>query len=85
MVVLKLQMEIFYRLPSLLTCIWILRTVMYPSAKTRPEPSQATKINAFVRIVKVFKLMLLTIFGRSTIMYVWTALIIPLIYSDACN
>ena len=35
----------------------------YPSAETRPGPIQATKINLFARIVKVFKLRLLTTFG----------------------
>ena len=32
---------------------------MYPSAETRPGTSQATKVNLFVKIVKVLKLMLL--------------------------
>ena len=41
---------------------------MYPSAETRPGLSQATKINLFARIVEIFKLMLPTIFVRSTIM-----------------
>ena len=41
---------------------------MYPSTETRPGPSQATKINLFEIIVKVFKLMLLTIFVKGTIM-----------------
>ena len=50
---------------------------MYPSAETRPGPSQATKINLFMRIAKVFKLMLLTIFVKNTTT--------PLIYSEACN
>ena len=37
---------------------------MYPSAGTRPGTSQATKVNLFVKIVKVLKLMLLTIFVK---------------------
>ena len=41
---------------------------MYPSAEARPGPSQATKINLFARIVKVLKLMLPTIFVKSSIM-----------------
>ena len=56
---LKIQMEIvdiFTRLPSLYISICILRTLMYPAAERRPGPSQATEINLFPRIVKVFKL-----------------------------
>ena len=41
---------------------------MYRSAETHSVPSQANKINLFARIVKVVKLMLLTIFVKSTIM-----------------
>ena len=41
---------------------------MYPSAETRPGPTQATKINLVVRMVKVFKLMPPTISVKSTIM-----------------
>ena len=44
----------------------MLRTVVHPSAKTRPGPSQAAEINLFARIVKVFELMLITIFVKST-------------------
>ena len=36
----------------------------YPSVETRPGSRQATKINLFARIVKVFKLTLLTIFVK---------------------
>ena len=43
---------------------------MYPSAETRPGPSQATKTNHFARIVNVFKLILLAVFVKSTIMNV---------------
>ena len=42
---------IFTRLSFLHISIWILRTIMYPSGKTRPGSSQATKINVFARIV----------------------------------
>ena len=41
---------------------------MYPSAEKRPGPSQASKISLLARLVEVFKLMLLTIFVKSTIM-----------------
>ena len=41
---------------------------MYPSAETRLGPTQVTKIKLFARIDKVFKLVLLTIFVKSTIM-----------------
>ena len=41
---------------------------MFPSVETRPGPSQAIKINLFARIVKVWKLMLLTIFAKSAIL-----------------
>ena len=50
---------------------------MYPSAEKRPGPSQASKISLLARLVEVFKLMLLTIFVKSTIM--GGALITPLI------
>ena len=43
----------------------MLRTVMYQSAEACPEPSQASTINAFVRIVNVFRWTLLTIFAKS--------------------
>ena len=73
---LKLQMETvdendpaFSRLPSLHNSILVLRTVMYPSAKTHPDickdawgPSQTTKINLFAKIIQV---LLLTIFLKS--------------------
>ena len=88
----KLQMEIiglndpiFARLPSLHISICILRIVMYPSAEARPVYSQQIKINLFARRVKIFKLMLLTIFVKSTMMGVWRALITPLPCSNACN
>ena len=58
---------------------------MYHSAETRPVPNQATKINFFARIVKVFKLMLLTIFVKSTIMDASTALITPVTGSNVCS
>ena len=51
---------------------------MYPSAEKRPGPSQASKISLLARLVEVFKLMLLTIFVKSTIMG-GRALITPLI------
>ena len=51
--------SIFIRLPFLHISVWILSTVMYPSAEARPGSSQATKIKIFARIVNVFKLMLL--------------------------
>ena len=38
------NVPIFTRPLSLHNSIWILRTVMYSSAKTCPETSQATKI-----------------------------------------
>ena len=69
---LKLQMEIvdkndsiFTRLPSLHISVWILRTVMHPSAEARTGPSQATNINLFARIVNLFKLTLWTVFLKS--------------------
>ena len=40
---------------------------MYQSAEVRRAPSQASKINLFARIVKVFKLTLLTIFVKSIV------------------
>ena len=43
---------------------------MYTSADTRPGPSQTTNINLFARIVQAFKLMLLTIFVKSSNMNV---------------
>ena len=45
-----------------------LRTVIYQSAEARPRPSQSSKINSFARIVNVFKVMLLTIYVKSTVM-----------------
>ena len=51
---------------------------MHPSTEASPETSQASNINLFARIVKVFKLRLLTIFVKSTIMDVLRALIRPL-------
>ena len=77
--------SIFTCLPSLHIFVWILRTLMYQSAELRPEPSQAPKINLFVRIVNVIKLTLLTIFAKSYIIDVWGALIPPLTWSNACN
>ena len=41
---------------------------MYVSAETYVGPRQAIKINLFMRIVKAFKLMLLTIFVKSITM-----------------
>ena len=41
--------------------IWILRIVMYPSAKERPGTIQATMITIFVKS-DVFKLMMLNYF-----------------------
>ena len=35
---------------------------MYQPAEARPGPSQASKVNLFVRIINVFKITLLTIF-----------------------
>ena len=77
--------DIFTRLLSWNISVWILRTVIVPSAQARPGPSQTIKSNVFARIVKVFKLMLLTVFVKSTIMDVWTALKTPLNCSNACN
>ena len=50
---------------------------MYPSAEARPGPGQVSKINLFARIVDVFKLTLLTILVKSTIMNVWKAHLWP--------
>ena len=58
---------------------------MYQSARAHPGPSQASKINLFARIVDVFKLTLLAIFTKSTIMDASRALITPLTCSNACN
>ena len=58
---------------------------MYPSTEARPETSQASKINLFARIVRVFELTLLTIFVRNTIMDVLRARITPLTCSNASN
>ena len=58
---------------------------MYQSAMAHPGPSQASKINLFSRIVDVFKLTLLAIFSKSTIMDASRALITPLTCSNACN
>ena len=41
---------------------------MYQSAEAQPGPSEASKINFFARIVNVFKLTLLSVFDKSTIM-----------------
>ena len=41
---------------------------MYPSGEKRPGPSQATKINLLATIVNVFKLMMRTIFVKSTML-----------------
>ena len=38
---------------------------MYQSAEARLAPKQASKINIFVGIVKVFRLTLLSIFAKS--------------------
>ena len=46
----------------------MLRTVTYQSAEAHHQPSQACKINIFARKVNVYKLRLLTIFVKSTIM-----------------
>ena len=73
-----LKYSIFTYLPFLHIFTWILRTVMYQSAETHPELSQTSKINIFPRIVNILKLTLLTIFGKSFIMGVWSALITPL-------
>ena len=58
---------------------------MYPSTEKRPRTNQATKSKRFARIANVFKLMLLTILARSTIMDVWRALITPPTSSNACS
>ena len=58
---------------------------MYPFAEVRPQPSQETKINLFVRIIDIFKITLLTISVKSTIMDAWRALILPLTISKANN
>ena len=58
---------------------------MYQSADTRPGSGQASKINIFARIVNFFKLTLLTIFIKSTIMDVSRALIATLTCSNADN
>ena len=55
-------------LPSLHIFVCILRiAVMYQYAEAHPELTQAFKINLFARLVDVFKLTLLTIFVKSTI------------------
>ena len=41
---------------------------MYQSAHARPGPSKTSKINIFEGVVNAFKLMLKTIFVKSTIM-----------------
>ena len=43
-----LKWSYLYSSSNLHISLWILRTVMYPSAKTRPGTSQATKIIIFV-------------------------------------
>ena len=58
---------------------------MDQSTEARPGPSQASKINLFARLVNVFKLKLLTIFPKSTVMDVWKALIAPLTFYKAGN
>ena len=84
-VLVDLNDSIFTCLPSLHIFVWILRAVMYQSAEAYPRPSKIYKINLFARIVNLFKLTLLTIFAKSNTMYVWRALITPLICSNACN
>ena len=54
---------------------------MDQSTEARPGP----KINLFARLVNVFKLKLLTIFPKSTVMDVWKALIAPLTCCKAGN
>ena len=54
---------------------------MDQSTEARPGP----KINLFARLVNVFKLKLLTIFPKSTVMDVWKALIAPLTCYKAGN
>ena len=58
---------------------------MYQSEEARPWTGQASKINLFARLVNVFKLKLLSIFVKSTIMDVWRALIKPLACSNVGN
>ena len=57
--------SIFTFLPSLHFSNWIFRTLVYLSAEARPRPSQASKINFFMRIDHVFKLTLLTIYTKN--------------------
>ena len=89
---LKLQMEmvdsndfIFTSFQSLPIFVGILRAVMYQSEQAHSGPSQTFKINLFARIVNVFKLTLLTIFAKSTIMDVLIALTARLTCSNAGN
>ena len=56
---------------------------MYQSTETHSRLSQASKIDLFARIVNAFKLTLLTIFVKSTIMDNLRALIILLTFSNA--
>ena len=58
---------------------------MFQSAEVCTRPSQTSKINLLARIVNAFKLTLLTIFAKSTIMDVERALITPLICSNPDN
>ena len=89
---LKLQMEmvdsndsIFTSFQSLSIFVGILRAVMYQSEQVHSGPSQTFKINLFARIVNVFKLTLLTIFAKSTIMDFLIALTARLTCSNAGN
>ena len=58
---------------------------MYQPAEIGTGPNQTSKINLFERTVNAFKLNLLAIFAKSTIMDVWRALITPLTCSNAEN
>ena len=50
--------------------VWILRTVLYPPAAAHSD-SQASKVDLITRMVNCFKLMLLTVLAKSSIVDFW--------------
>ena len=50
--------------------VWILTTILYPLAEAYFGPSQASKMDLFVRIVKGFKLTMLTNFEKNSIVHI---------------
>ena len=49
---------------------------MYPPTKAHYGPNGASKMELFAKIVYVFKLMLLTIFAKNSVVDIWRALVL---------